>query len=667
MSGIVGFFSKKDNIENLGVLRRMLTRIKHRGLDYNGVYVSSNVGLGVAKSFSTIKQVKGSPFSNEDETLWIVWSGKVFNHSDLLSNLLKRGHQLKSDNDPELILHLYQEYRSSCLNMINGQFAFAIWDSKKNEMFLARDRVGICPLFYSKTINGFVFASEIKSIFEYPQINPKISVKSLTQIVTFWTTITPKTIFEDIYELSPGHYLTLNSDGLKTHAYWTFPVSRPEEYSELNLTESMNKLGDIFSDAVSIRTQTDDSYGAYLSGGIDSSVTTSYIKKIHPDLNLDTFSISFTDPKFDESSYQELAVGYYNTNHSKIICSDADIANNFGRVVWHAETTLLRTAPVPMFLLSNLARRNNMKTVISGEGADELLGGYNIFKEATIREFWAKEPTSKYRPLLLKKLYPYLFHTENTNDMALKMFFGYKLADTSSPIYSHLLRWNNTSRIKNFFSSDLKNEIKDYNPIEELSEKLEPKLKGVDLLSRAQWLEATIFMSGYLLSSQGERMTMANSVEGRYPFLDHRVVELCMKLRPEYKLKGLNEKYLLKTMMKNKVPNEIIDRQKQPYRAPIASSFSSDITPHYINDVLSKEKIDSSGLFDYERTRLLLEKMKQKHRITETDNMAFTAILSTQILYSCFVGKTIPELTDSELIKLDNIVYDNKFKHVLFN
>ncbi|NLA63075.1 MAG: asparagine synthase [Bacteroidales bacterium] len=291
------------------------------------------------------------------------------------------------------------------------------------------------------------------------------------------------------------------------------------------------------------------------------------------------------------------------------------------------------------------------------------MGGYNIFKEAIIREFWAKEPTSKYRPLLLKKLYPYLSQMGNSNDMALRMFFGYKLTETTSPVYSHLLRWHNTARIKNFFSTNIKNEIKDYNPVEEYSEKVEDTLRGVDLLSRAQWIEANVFTMSYLLPSQGERMAAANSVEGRFPFLDHRVIEMCMRLRPEFRMNGLKEKYLLKEMAENIVPKEITARQKQPYRAPIATSFSVENRPDYIKEMLSKEKIISMGYFEYEKVKMLLEKMKMKHQITEIDNMALTAILSTQILHSCFVEKSIPVLRDSELIKLDNIVFDKNYKY----
>ena len=663
MSGIVGFYTKKATADPLGVLKRMLTRIKHRGSDYNGVFVSSSVGLGEGQRLPAIQQTQNIPFSNKDEDLWIVWSGAVFNRSFLKLKLLNKAYQLKTDSDAELILLLYQEFGVGCLDMINGQFAFSIWDVMKNELFLARDRMGICPLYYSMSNNRFVFASEMKALFEYPQLTPKISAKSLTQTATFWATLTPNTIFEGVSELSPGQYLKLNSDGLQTKAYWGFPVYMPEDYSKYNLADSIDQFDELFSDAVAIRTQQDEPFGAYLSGGIDSSVTTAYIKNLHPDLNLDTFSISFTNPDFDESAFQNIAVDYYKTNHSKVICSDTDIANNFKDVVWHAESTLLRSSPAPMFMLSKLARKSNIQTVVTGEGADEILGGYNIFKEAIIREFWAKEPTSKYRPLLLKKLYPYLSQMGNTNDMALKMFFGYKLTETSSPVYSHLLRWSNTARIKNFFSANIKNEIKDYNPVEEYSEKVKTKLSGVDLLSRAQWVEANIFTMSYLLPSQGERMAAANSVEGRFPFLDHRVIEMCMRLRPQYRLNGLKEKYLLKKMMENRAPQEIIARQKQPYRAPIASSLGSNNTPDYIQEVLSKNKIISMGFFDYEKVKMLLEKMKMKHQITEIDNMALTAILSTQILHSCFVEKAIPILRDSELIKLDNIVFDQNYKH----
>ena len=330
----------------------------------------------------------------------------------------------------------------------------------------------------------------------------------------------------------------------------------------------------------------------------------------------------------------------------------------FGDIIWNCEAPLLRTAPTPMSLLAKSVNESGIKVVITGEGADELLGGYNIFKETKIRRFWAKDPTSKLRPILLKKLYPYLPQMKNASSNMLKMFFGFKLNATESPIYSHLLRWNNTSRIKNYLSENYKTKNEGYNPIASLENDLDQKLKGYDFLTKAQWIEANIFMSGYLLSSQGDRMGMANSIEGRYPFLDHRVIEFCMQLHPDLKLNGLNEKYLLKKLMKGKLPESILNRSKQAYRAPIKSVLSKEKMSPFMKNMLSDNKIESFGVFDLKMVKSLLLKMETKKQVSEIDNMALTAILSTQILYDQFINKSIPKLKRNELIELDKIEID---------
>ena len=271
-----------------------------------------------------------------------------------------------------------------------------------------------------------------------------------------------------------------------------------------------------------------------------------------------------------------------------------------------------------------------------------------------------KDPESKYRPLLLKRLYPYLPQFNNANSQVLKMFFGFKLNETASPIYSHLLRWNNTSRIINFLSNEFKDIIGYYDPVKILETELKDKLKGYDYLTKAQWLELNLFMSGYLLSSQGDRMSMANSVEGRYPFLDHRVIDLCMSMHPDIKLKILNEKYLLKILMDGKLPPEILTRSKQAYRAPIKSVFISEEIPEELKKLLSKSKIIEFGIFDFNKVDLLLNKMNSKSQLSEVDNMAITAILSTQILHDQFVNRNIIELEDQYLIKLDKIIDERK-------
>ena len=659
MCGIAGFynFQTSDQIQSTIILRRMLTRIRHRGPDESGVYLSNAIGLGSVRLSISDLSNGTMPISNFDDSFWIVFNGKIFNHIELRKELESKHHIFKTQSDTEVIVHLYEEYGPEFVHKLNGQFAIAIWDTHKAELFLARDRVGIRPLYYSEVGDTFVFASEIKSMMEFPDFKPKLSAKVISEYFTFWTALSPNTIFEDVFEVPPGNYMIINKLSKKTTTYWELPLYRPNEYKYTKLEEATKAFETLFSDAIKLRLKADVQVAAYLSGGLDSSVTTSFIKDISPD-KLRTFSIGFADKEYDESYYQNLAADYFNTEHTSIVCGPNDIANNFKNVVWHSEAPLLRTGPAPMSLLAKSVRDHDIKVVITGEGADELLGGYNIFKETKIRRFWAKDPTSKYRPLLLKRLYPYLSQMKNASSNVLKMFFGYKLNETTSPIYSHLLRWHNTSRINNYLSKEYREAISDYNPITAIEQKFDNKLNGLDSLVKAQWIELNIFTSGYLLSSQGDRMGMANSIEGRYPFLDHRVIDFCMSLHPDLKLNGLNEKYLLKKLMKDRLPDEILNRSKQAYRAPIRSSFITDNLPTYLKDMLSETAIVKAGIFNPNHVNQLLDKMKSENQVSEIDNMALTAILSTQILNDLFVNRSIQELNDDELVKLDKTIFD---------
>lgn len=658
MCGIAGFYGNLNKEQSVSTLQNMLTRIKHRGPDQSGVYIADKVGLGsVRLSIIDLSSGGAMPISNQDESLWIVFNGEVYNYIELKEDLLKKNHKFKTSTDTEVIVHLYEEYGPECVKMLNGQFAFAIWDKTKEELFLARDRVGIRPLFYTQLDGNFVFGSEIKTFLEYPGIDLKFSEKALSEYVTFWTALPPNTVFEDVFEVAPGSYMLIQPENMSTTTYWELPLVKPDAYTFKNVEEAAMAFENIFLDSIKLRLRADVPVAAYLSGGIDSSITTSFIKQISPE-KLRTFSIGFTEKDFDESSYQNIAATYFKTEHSSVTCSEKDISNHFKDVIWYSEAPLLRTAPTPMSLLAKSVKDHDIKVVITGEGADELLGGYNIFKETKIKHFWAKDPNSKYRPLLLKKLYPYLPQISNSSSNMLKMFFGYKLSETQSPIYSHLLRWHNTSRIKNYFSDSIKERIKDYTPIENLEKQLESKLSGYDYLTKAQWLEIQLFMSGYLLSSQGDRMGMANSIEGRYPFLDHRVIEFCMQLHPDLKLHGLNEKYLLKKMMVGRLPEEILNRSKQAYRAPIRSLFVSEDLPDYLKEMLSEACIKEFGVFNLEHVKTLHSKIISNKGVSEIDNMAMTAILSIQILYDLFVKRSIPNLLESELINLDKIIIE---------
>lgn len=651
MCGIAGFYNYPSSSEIPAELsiRKMLSVIRHRGPDESGIYLNNNLALGSVR-LSIIDIASGQqPMCDESENYWIVYNGEIFNYKELRKEIEKKGIRLKTNCDTEVVVQMYAMYGSGCLQYFNGQFSFCIWDKNKKELFLARDRVGIRPLFYWHQDKSFAFCSEIKGLFTLDRIEKAISTESLSQIFTYWTTLSPNTPFQKIYELPPGHFMIVKDSNIRIDKYWSHDFSNNNSDS-FNLSSKVEEFRYLLNDAVKIRLRAEVPVAAYLSGGLDSSVTTSLIHEIDPAI-LNTFSIGFKDKVFDETSYQQEASKYFNTNHTAFECTSEDIAENFLNTIWHAEFPLLRTSPTPMLMLSKKVRERNIKVVITGEGADEFLAGYNIFKESKIRRFWAQNPDSKIRPKLLSRIYPYISNLKDANNIASKMFFGYKLTETDNPLYSHLLRWHNTSRIKSFFSEDITESLDGYESQNSVLSALPPNFKNWSGLSKSQYLEATVFMSGYLLSSQGDRMAMANSVEGRYPFLDYRVIEFCNQLPDSFKLNCLNEKFLLKKMSSGKIPTSITKRAKQPYRAPIATTFFNSNSPSYVAEMLSATCLESYGLFNPIKVNSLVNKILQNKNISEVDQMAIAGILSTQLLYKMFVKDPIT----SEMNNLGNL------------
>ncbi len=649
MCGIAGIIDYRGKSVCKPVVEGMLRSINYRGPDESCIYLSPFAAIGSVRLSIIDLSTGQQPLSDPSGRYWIVFNGEIFNYPELRELLVSKGHTFQTHSDTEVLVQLYAVYGKECLSMLNGQFAFAIWDKLNQELFIARDRIGIRPLFYNLSEKGFFFASEIKSIFVQKDINPEFSYKNLSQIYTFWTAITPGTAFKGIYELSPGHYLVYNKAGLKISKYWDLQFNNSSK--DIPFKKALEQFHELFYDAVKIRLRADVEVAAYLSGGIDSSSTVAYIKDIEPGI-LNTFSIGFDDKDFDETSYQNEAVRYLNTRHRSIICTSEEISESFPKVIWHTETPVTRTAPAPMFLLSRLVRQNNIKVVITGEGADEMLAGYDIFKEAKIRRFWANQPDSVIRPRLLTKLYPYLPQMKQANPAILKMFYGYKLEDIENPFYSHLLRWNNSNHIKKHFSDQIKSELNGYSPLENLEETLPAGFNNWDYLEKSQWLETSIFMSGYLLSSQGDRMAMANSVEGRYPFLDYRVIEFCNKLPGDYKLHSLNEKYLLKKLMQNKIPESIIKRSKQAYRAPVKSAFFLNKPPDYVKEMLTHEYFSKAGIFDYNSISNMLQKIEKTGNSSEVEDMVLASVISTHLLHNQFIEKNYENFQAGKLNNL---------------
>ena len=638
MCGIAGIIDYNSHEDFTPVLGQMLGSIRHRGPDSFGIYSGRSASLASARLSIIDLSTGDQPIHNEDKTVWVVLNGEIFNYPELRQELQSKGHQFYTTTDTEVLVHLYEEYGYDFLNMLNGQYAFAIWDHNRNSILLGRDRVGIHPLFYHYTNNRLVFGSEIKAIFMDSRINRSLNKQTLSDIFTCWSPVASDTVFEGIRQLPPAHYAVFSKQGMAIKRYWEFSYN--EEFTTNNsLNESLEELHAFIKDAIRIRLRADVPVGAYLSGGLDSTFTTSLVKKYFNN-QLKTFSVSFADSRFDEAQFQEKAVRTLETDHKIVKCFENDIGKIFPDIIWHSEVPLLRTSPAPLFQLSRLVRQNNFKVVLTGEGADEFFAGYNIFKEDRIRRFWAKEPESEIRPLLLKKLYPYIFNNNNKTDAFHRVFFKKYLADTGNPAYSHLLRWSNTSTIKNFFSEEIRNKIENLEGfVNRYTMDLPSDFRSWAPLSRAQYNESSLFLPNYLLSSQGDRMTMGNSVEGRFPFLDHRVIEFASRIPPRFRLNGMTEKFILKKAANSVIPQELINRPKQPYRAPIVNCFMTQSAPEYVRELLSEKVIAEKGYFDPKKVSALLNKCEkgQGQILSERENMALAGILSTQLLDHLFL------------------------------
>lgn len=635
MCGIAGIVNlgKLQPISS-NALRRMISIQQHRGPDETGAYIDDSIGLAHAR-LSIIDLKDGTqPIHNEDKSLWIIYNGEVFNYPELRQELIQHGHKFYTTSDTEVILHLYEEKGIHCLNELNGQFAFAIWNSKNRTLFLARDRVGIVPLHYTIQNNRLYFASEVKAIFANKEINRSLDPESLDQIFTYWTTLPGKTAFSNIKELPPAHYMLISNNEIKTDKYWNLNFRNNTETVNRKSDDLVREISETLMDSVKIRLRADVPVGTYLSGGLDSSALTETVKKNFNN-ELRSFGIRFENKDYDEGRFQNEMVDFLKVNHSEIITSNDAIGANLENVLWHTEKPLLRTGPIPLYILSGLVNQSGYKVVLTGEGADEIFGGYDIFKEAKIRNFWAKDPDSKLRPLLLGRLYPYIFKDDRLKQ-TLIAFFKNGIDNPDDPFFSHNIRWKNTSKIKNFFSEQVKDSTKNYNSYSELMKLLPANFFDWDTVTKSQFLESLIFLSNYLLSSQGDRVAMAHSVELRVPYLDHRVIELLAKVNSEIKINGLNEKYLLKQVFKNRLPSNIIKRWKNPYRAPINKALLNN-NLNLAKDYCSEDVLKRSGIFDPAKVLKLINKLEKLDKAGEFDEMALVGIISTQLIYKNFI------------------------------
>lgn len=643
MCGIAGYLTSHGKSElDQQVLSRMVGLLRHRGPDGQGTFSDGPVGLGHAR-LSIIDLAAGAqPMCNEDKSIWITFNGEIFNYLELRQELLLRGHKFCTRSDTEVILHLYEEEGPNCLHRLNGQWAFAIWDRKTQRLLLARDRLGVRPLFYTTTAGRFLFASEVKSLLCHPAVSRRIDPEGLDQIFTYWCNLGSQTMFQGISELPPGCWLTFQEGKATVHRYWLPCFSNTDGHSREDFSEELLQR---LTDAVRVRLRSDVPVGCYLSGGLDSTIVAALMRKC-TDAPLRMFSVGFDDVKYDETPFQLEAARSLDIDHFSMRCTTADIGCIFPEVIWHTEKPVLRTAPAPLFLLSRCVRDSGYKVVLTGEGSDELLGGYDIFKETKIRRFCAANPNSTLRPHLFGRLYPYMPEIQSHPRASLGRFLHAEPGDLQDPLFSHMPRWKLTAGIKNIF---LTSEITTGNAANDIvASHLPNDYSNWNWLAKAQYLETIMLLPGYILSSQGDRVAMAHGVEGRFPFLDHRVVELAEKLPPTLKMNVLTEKYLLKWCSKGMIPNSIRRRFKQPYRAPECDSFFGTKL-EYIDELLQPRRLKEDGIFRSSAVKWLLEKIRSKRPLSTKDNMAFVGIISTQLWIDQFIRNSLGRLTHAQL------------------
>jgi asparagine synthase (glutamine-hydrolysing) len=649
MCGIAGIFARGSHPTppSRELLVHMISALRHRGPDAYGLYRDGVCGFAHAR-LSIVDLVSGDqPMSTEDGNLTVVFNGEIYNFVELRDELQKHGHRFRTRSDTEVILHAYRQWGKECFHRFNGQWALALRDLSTGELLLCRDRVGVRPLYYMCQKQRIRFASEIKAFFADPSVLRAVRPQALAETFTYWSPLSPATFFEGIEAVPPGSFMLIGRDGQFTmKRYWDPPFSEESPDPGIRtMRRTAGEVGEILQDAVRLRMiRADVPVGSYLSGGLDSSIIAA-LARAHATGDFHTFSVRFTDPQFDETAYQTMMTERLGCTHHDVLIAPADIARVFPRVVQHAEQPMLRTAPAPLFLLSELVRGHGIKTVLTGEGADEFFAGYDIFREAKIRAFWSRDPGSRMRPALFDRIYPYLTRSpQQVRSLALA-FWKIGMEKTADPFYSHERRWTTSGTLRRFLTKDIAAATR---PVEQPF-LLPNGFAAIDPLKRAQYIEIATFFSQYLLSAQGDRMLMANSVEGRFPFLDARVMEYCCRIPAVQLLPGLKEKAVLKVLGHDLVPEAIRTRPKQPYRAPDALCFAGPDAPAWVDEVLAPETLVSSGFFDptmvaglRDKLTISLLKNGQNAAPSNADNMAMVGIVSAQLLYTTMISNPPP-------------------------
>jgi asparagine synthase (glutamine-hydrolysing) len=574
MCGIVGFSDMvKFSPADPDTLEKMLGAVKHRGPDETGVFVSGATALGVGR-LSIVDPATGSqPISNEDGSIVLICNGEIFNYRELRRTLQERGHVFRSQTDVEVILHLYEEVGLSLTDKLNGQFAFALFDQRRELVCIARDHVGIAPLFYALVGGVLIFASEIKAILEHPLATKQIDPRGIDQVLCFPGLISPQTIFKEIYSLKPGNRLVLSRQGARIEQFWDLDYPEIDQMIYSNDQDYyVEGLYERLMDATKRRMDARP-LGVYLSGGLDSSLIAALMRQIAPSETIHSFSMTFSDREICERHHQRTMVHAVSAQHREISFDEINLGDSLVDAVYHAECPLKETFNVCSLALSRAAHEKGLKVVLGGEGADELFAGYPGYRFDQFKARSATQCRSGVGELKTR-----LALWGDPNVFYEREYHGF--GQTRKNLYSSCLQARFTE-------------------VDSLGRRLvDPaKVKNRHVLHQRSYLDFKLRLADHLLGDHSDRMCFANAIEGRYPFLDKEVIEFVTRMPPNLKLHELNEKYIIKKLGNRLLPASIVSREKFGFRAPGSQRLVKQ-NLEFINDILNPQTIKRQGFFN---------------------------------------------------------------------
>jgi asparagine synthase (glutamine-hydrolysing) len=607
MCGLAGYIDlRNERLAELTALERMTSAIAHRGPDSYGYFIEQGVALGFRR-LSIIDRTTGDqPLFNEDKSLVLLCNGEVFNYRQLKHHLQDKGHFFCTETDVETLVHMYEECQEGFLNQVNGQFAFVIYNRATGGLFLARDQFGICPLYFTVRDGMFIFASEIKAILQHPLVCAEVDLTGLDQVLSLPGPISPRTMFQGIESLPPGHHLIVTDGAVRITEYWDLEYpkvgeceyARPDSYYEAGLRS-------LFEQSVKYRLHADVPVGFYLSGGLDSSFIAAMIRSLSAEVQRHSFSISFSDDGLCESRYQRLMAGAAGSIHHEIAFDDAEIAAGLRSAVYYSESPLKESYNTASLALSRFTKENGISVVLNGEGSDELFAGYVGYRFDRRRaEGFARDDLDK---VLGDELRDRLWGDPNLDyEKDLRPF----------------------REVRKLLYSDGLNECFKRFAFDNFAVVNKERLEGRHPVHKRSYLDFKLRLAGHLIADHGDRMAMANSVEARYPFLDIDLVDFCATIPPELKLKGYTEKYILKKAAESYVPQAIVDREKFAFAAPGTPSLLQHQT-EWVWDLLSYDRIARRGYFNPNTVERLKEQYSQpgfKLNLTLEDDLLMVVL-----------------------------------------